>query len=153
MGGSHQVLTFCPGRPGWPGFPLKPWKTKQELPRPSAQAEATSHSSLPGSNKLNPPKVINSVPRGHGCELPRTQRHLPSFGTSQFPAPPRSSAYRGSHESGRASRTRVPLGKETRGTETGALSSLCPLIHHCLRLSSAPPPALPGWRVRLGCAP
>ena len=116
---------------------------------------ATSLGSNRGHFSLFPPQVKqvkptqsrNSVSRGHRCKLPRPPRHLPSFGTSQFPAPPCSSAYRGSHESGRASRTGVPLGKETRGTETGALSSLCPLILHCLRLSSAPPPALPRWRV------
>lgn len=116
---------------------------------------ATSLASSRGHFPLLPPWVkqvksiqsCNSVSNGRGCELPHPPRHLLRFGTSQFPAPSYSSAYRGSHESGRASRTGVPLGKEARGTETGALSSLYPLIHHCLPLSSAPPPALPGWRV------
>lgn len=109
----------------------------------SAQAEASSRGRFPllppWVKQVKPIQSHNSVSKGRGWELPRPPRHLPRFGTSQFPAPSYSSAYRGSHESGRASRTGVPLGKEARGTETGALSSLYPLIHHCLPLSSAPP--------------
>lgn len=125
-------------------------------------ASSRGHFSLfsPRVKQVKPTQSRNSVPRECGCELLRPPRHLPSLGTSQFPAPPCSSAYRGSHKSRRASRTGVPLGKETGGMETGALSSLHPLVHHCLPLFSAPPPALPGWRIchmglglRLGCAP
>lgn len=81
-GGSHQVLTFGPGRPGWPGFPLKPWKKKQELPhqlKQRPQAEVASHSSLPGSNKSNPSKVITQSPRDVDGSCPAHQGTCPGL--------------------------------------------------------------------------
>lgn len=127
---TRPFLTFGPGRPGCPVFPLKPWKKKREAARALAPSRGHFPCLRPQAKEIRPIQNHTMVLGGSGVELPHPPRqtpHLLSFGTSPLSAPSCSSTYRGSHESRGASGTRVPLGKRPGAYETG-----CPLIHHCL---------------------
>lgn len=67
---SQQALTFGPGRPGCPVFPLKPWGESRELPSPSPQPEASP---------TIRPRVKPSRPTHRGSELHQLSvGHLPA---------------------------------------------------------------------------
>ena len=118
---------------------MKPWKKSRELPHSSPPPE----SPFPSSFRLN---KSDQPMEDLGHPMHQGRATLAQLGTSQLPAPPCSSAYRGSHESGWASNTGVSLGKESRGIETGALSSLYPTHSPMFSPFSSSSPAVPGWR-------
>lgn len=117
-----------------PGPYLGPWKARMScFPLEALEGKAGLNQSPrptpPSSNRSNPSKVRTWSTEDLDSSCPTRQGRTCTCSALGPPSPqllPAAGTYRGSHESRRASRTRVPLGKETRGTVTGALSGLYP---------------------------
>lgn len=67
---ARPFLTFGPGRPGCPVFPLKPWKEKWEAATALASSRGDFPCLLPQVEGIRPTQSHNLVPSGSGFGLP-----------------------------------------------------------------------------------